>query len=38
MKTTISKLDVVLIVTIIGGLIGVVVYNSIVYGTYSSPW
>ena len=38
MKTAINKIEVVLAITIIGGLIGVLIYNSINYGVYSSPW
>jgi hypothetical protein len=42
MKKLIAKTgknaEVILITTIITGLIVLVIHNSIVYGTYSSPW
>jgi len=33
-----EKIEVVIAFGLIGLMIGVVIYNSIVYGTYSSPW
>ncbi len=33
-----NKIEVVVAFGLITLMIGVVIYNSIVYGTYSSPW
>lgn len=33
-----NKIEITIGLSLIGLMIGVVIYNSIVYGTYSSPW
>jgi hypothetical protein len=38
MKTLANKIEVVVAFGMVTLVIGVVIYNSIVYGTYSSPW
>ena len=37
MKTT-QKIEVAVGLSLITLMVGVVIYNSIIYGTYSSPW
>jgi hypothetical protein len=37
MKTT-NKIEITIGLSLIGLMIGVVIYNSIVHGVYSSPW